>query len=160
MVASLQRTSADEGMMTAVATLLYGASSTDVIMAAGLHGFGTTLAPVTLRELGPCRVRISSSNRSEDIDFDHVAEIRVALIDDPASGLVAALARRSGTKHEVGKRVVVQIIGDEGAACSPNGCVDRRVFSIEDVEKLDSAREAGGLIKNHLCPGLHRDTDQ
>lgn len=143
-----------EGTKGAVATLLYGAADADTIMAPGLHGFGATPSPVILSELGPCRFRVSSSNRSEDIDFSRVAEIRVALIDDPASGLVAAVARRSGTKHEIGKLVVVQIIGEEGAVCSTDGCVDRRAFSFKEIDKLEAARQAAVRIQDHLCPGL------
>lgn len=143
-----------EGAKDAVATLLYGAADADTVMAPGLHGFGATPSPVILSELGPCRFRVSSSNRSEDIDFNRVAEIRVALIDDPASGLVAAVARRSGTKHEIGKLVVVQIIGEEGAVCSTDGCVDRRAFSFKEIDKLEAARQAAVRIQDHLCPGL------
>ena len=140
-----------------IATLLYGAADSEAIMAAGLHGFGVTLSRVTLSELGACRFRISSSNRSEEIDFSRVDEVRVALINDPASGLVAAIARRNGEKHEIGKLAVVQIIGEEGAVCFPEGCTNRRAFAIKDTEKLEAARQAAVELQDHLCPGPRSD---
>ena len=142
-----------ESARSTVAQLLYGQTDPDPASSKGLHGWGHVLAPVTVSALGPCRFRIAASNRSEDLDFKEVEGVRVSIVTDPASGLIAAIGGRTEAKRDMAKLILVQIIGTERAICSAGECVDRRSFAIRDLSRVDAVRRAAADLSSRFCPG-------
>ena len=121
-------------------------------MAGGLHGWAGPTSSVRITELGRCRFRLSKSDRTEDIDFAQIEEIRVSIVADPASGLAALVARRDGAKQDVASVILVLLIGRNTAVCSSGECQDRQSFAIRDVERIETVRRAARDLRDGICP--------
>ena len=140
-----------------LAKLLYGQTNPEAVSERGLHGWGQVLQPVTISDLGSCRFRLATPDRSEELDFHQVDEIRVSIVTDPASGLIATIGGRNQPKRDIATLVLVQIIGAEKAICTPDGCTNRRAFAMHDVTQFDAVRRAAGDFHDRLCPERSRE---
>ena len=140
-----------------VSMVVFGQAKIGPVLTRGLHGWSGTEVSVQVTALAPCRFRLASADRAEEVDFGLVHDIRVSLISDPASGLTAVLAGRQGMKRDIEKVILVQLIGAEGAVCSDQGCRDRQSFAIRHPDQIEAIRAAAAALQDNRCHGSSHD---